>query len=249
MSIKKASFLSDKSSPDILEKHFSGAGLLHAYHLVSDDPGIVERLRRNLLGKIPEERAHLDILVIESRSFGIDEARKLRASVSQRAFSGRRFVILKIHAFTEEAQQALLKTMEEPGLGNHFFFITDMESAEALLPTLRSRLVLVRDSLPKHIEKKEVRLFLESAPATRFKLVRKILESEDRTQAEEFFRGIEVAIKENIERGKDISLGSFYREFIRLGEYLRRPSSNLKMILEHIALVCPTIEGKVRESA
>ena len=250
MSTKKASSQNDKPSIGTLESHFSGTDLAHAYHLVSDDPCIVERIREYLVGKIPEERAHLDVLIIESPSFGIEDVRKLRGSVSQRSFSGRRFVVLRAQAFTEEAQQGLLKTVEEPGLGNHFFFITNTKRAETLLPTLRSRLTVLHDSLFERTKKTDVSVknFLESTPAARLLFVRRIIESEEGGQAEELFRGIEIAIKESIERGDDVSFGAFYRELIRLGEYLGRPSGNMKMILEHLALICPVFPVSTHRS-
>lgn len=249
MSTKKASSQSVSASRDVLGNHFSETNLAHAYHIVSDDPGIVGRLRGFLAAMMPRERMHFDALVVESDNYGVEEARGLRARVAQKAFGGRRFIVFRVSAFTEEAQQALLKTIEEPGLGNHFFFITGTDGAETLIPTLRSRLLLIRDRAPEPARGAQAREFLESAPAARLGFVREIIESEDRGRAEEFLRGIEIAIEESVAGGGNLPLGSFYREFIRSQKYLRRPSGSLKMVLEHIALTVPRFPPEYSRAA
>ena len=55
---------------------------------------------------------------------------------------GKKIFIIETGFFTREAQNSLLKVFEEePTEGTHFFVFTP--SAETLLPTLRSRMVIL----------------------------------------------------------------------------------------------------------
>ncbi len=69
----------------------------------------------------------------------VEQARDLKASLATHPFeSGRRAVMLEgVEKYTPAAQNALLKTIEEPEPGTFFLLTTAVESA--VLPTIRSR--------------------------------------------------------------------------------------------------------------
>lgn len=88
----------------------------------------------------------------EGKSIGIEAIRELEHFLSlkvpgQRPFD--RFVILEdAHMLTQEAQNALLKTLEEPPQGSIILLTSSQE--QALLPTIRSRVQTVKLNIPEN---------------------------------------------------------------------------------------------------
>jgi DNA polymerase-3 subunit delta' len=85
---------------------------------------------------------HADILVIEPGDSGtikVDQVREAIDRAAYRPFEGRRRVVIveQADALMSEAQNALLKTLEEPPPGSVFVLITTRP--DVLLPTVRSR--------------------------------------------------------------------------------------------------------------
>ena len=128
----------------------------HAYGIVSD-----VSVRLEIISFLEREhgvvaRGNPDLFVQKYEVLTIDDARGLKTAHATRPFSsrsdgddgggkgggGRKFFILEIDSITHEAQNALLKIFEEPNEYAHFFLV--IPSEELLLPTLRSRLFMIR---------------------------------------------------------------------------------------------------------
>lgn len=87
---------------------------------------------------------HPDSFCLASeKSVGVDEVRELTFALSRRSYEeGAKLVrILEADRLTPQAQNALLKTLEEPP-GRCVFILTSAQ-AQALLPTIRSRCLSV----------------------------------------------------------------------------------------------------------
>jgi len=87
-------------------------------------------------------RVHADVLVVEpgdSGSIKIDQVRDAIDRAAYRPFEGRRRVVIVdgADALVVEAQNALLKTLEEPPPSSVFVLVTSRP--DLLLPTVRSR--------------------------------------------------------------------------------------------------------------
>jgi DNA polymerase-3 subunit delta' len=85
---------------------------------------------------------HADVLVVEPGDSGtikLDQVREAIDRTAYRPFEGRRRLVMIDHAdaLNVEAQNALLKTLEEPPPASVFVLITDRP--DMLLPTVRSR--------------------------------------------------------------------------------------------------------------
>src|SRR5438876_275216 len=85
---------------------------------------------------------HADVLVIEpgeSGSIKLDQVREAIERSAYRPFEGRRRLVAidQADALVDVAQEALLKTLEEPPPASVFVLITSRP--DVLLPTLRSR--------------------------------------------------------------------------------------------------------------
>ena len=118
--------------------------LSHA-HLIAGEDGIGKSKLANILAKLilngDLEREYVDIINYKSSKayFGVDEVRDIIEEVSKKPFEGDRKVII-IHEgnkLTIQAQNALLKTIEEPPIGVHIIILC--ESLELILDTIKSR--------------------------------------------------------------------------------------------------------------
>jgi DNA polymerase-3 subunit delta' len=95
-------------------------------------------------------RLHPDLMLVEPGrtrvrwDIKIEQIRQLVREIAGRPFEGRAraFVIDAAHAMTEQAANALLKSLEEPTPTSHVVLVT--ASPQALLPTIRSRCQLLR---------------------------------------------------------------------------------------------------------
>ncbi len=73
-----------------------------------------------------------------------------------------------------DAQNTLLKIIEEPPLGTRFFLI--VPSPELLLPTLRSRMQSLKLEYQKEQSVVDAKLFLKATPESRLALLKPFLE-------------------------------------------------------------------------
>ncbi|MEN8077081.1 DNA polymerase III subunit delta' [Clostridioides difficile] len=139
--------------------------LSHA-HLIAGEDGIGKSKLANILAKFilngDLNREYVDIINYKSKkaSFGVDDVRDIIDEVSKKPFEGEKKVII-IHEgnkLTIQAQNALLKTIEEPPIGVHIIILC--ESLELILDTIKSRCEiykltpLTKDELYQYIEYK-----------------------------------------------------------------------------------------------
>jgi DNA polymerase III subunit delta' len=91
-----------------------------------------EQVKRGLAGKS-------DFAGTPSRDIRIEQIRKLQERLSYRALEGeyKVAIIATAHAMNQPAQNALLKTLEEPSAGTVLILISS--APDKLLPTIRSR--------------------------------------------------------------------------------------------------------------
>lgn len=128
----------------ILENYKKEGKLHHGYLLLGDIEttlGAVEEMVEKISGL--RLAGNPDYFLSKENSLSVKESRRIKEAAGMRGFSGKkRFFVIAANTFSEEAQNALLKILEEPIEGNHFFVITERENA--LLPTVRSRLAVLK---------------------------------------------------------------------------------------------------------
>ncbi|MCR4279428.1 MAG: hypothetical protein NUV78_01680 [Candidatus Zambryskibacteria bacterium] len=83
-----------------------------------------------------------DYFLFTEELFGIDEARKLTVAAARKAFGERKIFFIAPERVSIEAQNALLKTFEDPYENTHFFLVVREEGL--IIPTLRSRMQIMR---------------------------------------------------------------------------------------------------------
>lgn len=184
---------------------------------------------------------HPDFFYQKYDLFGIKDSKELIYKASQTPLLGdKKVFIIETLSFSIESANALLKTLEEPFSGTHFFII--VSSADVIIPTLRSRLTLIDNKNIVSLEKEKKDFytkFLKDLPNKRLDSIAHFLK--DRQKAIEFLNEFEVVLLEKM-RGENIELVAKSLEEIQKNKNLLFfPSASVKMILEHLALTLPKI--------
>jgi hypothetical protein len=123
--------------------------------------------------------ANPDLSVETFKTFGVDDARALRERAALRPAQGKnRTFVIAMSAITAEAQNALLKTLEEPA--GEALFILLHPAPHTLLPTLRSRAqILTFDAAVATELAMDPILFIKAAPQKRLDMLKPLLEKGD----------------------------------------------------------------------
>lgn len=217
----------------------------HAY-LVTDTTENWSRLA----GLLPSENQ------IESWSFGIigiNEAREIRERGGRASDpENKKFIVIKFESITPEAQNVLLKILEEPPLGTVFILATG--NPGLLLPTLLSRLekltllenLETKDEKNSEDKKTAILDFIRNNPETRLKYIEKLLEeNEDNHKGVslDFLNNLEQVLARILKPQEASEQLIFALHEIRAGrEHLSHPSGASRLVLQHIALVLPVLK-------
>ena len=205
-------------------------------HLIAGTAAVVPQV----LGLLKDEGISIegnpDIYVREYPRFGVDDAIELRDRSNKRPIAGsQRFFIIATPGMTNEAQNALLKTLEEPPADAAFFIV--VPAPEMLLPTLRSRaqvLTLLHEEAENSIDTKT---FLAASPGERLDMLKPLLEK-DEDDKRDIGRivGFLSALERVLEK-KPEGLHAIYRA----RKYIGDKGALVKPLLEQVALLVPKI--------
>lgn len=222
--------------------HIHPGALHHAYCIFA--PGITEAsahapffafLETHLA--IPT-RGNPDFWHGQFESFGVDEARALK-DMQQRAAANvgaKKVFVISTDTITHEAQNALLKVLEEPTADTHFFLL--IPSAEVLLPTLRSRLVSV--PLGQDISTEDASVvalaekFFVASKGKRMALLKSLAEEKDKRAAaaliDALLKKLSKSAQDTKHHQKDLEI------LLEMRSYLSDRSASVKMILEYLCV-------------
>lgn len=206
----------------------------HAYFIEGEKQSVLKDIETFLKNNFKISRKdHPDVHYSEHQSFGIKEGRLLQNMQSMKPIIGdKKIFIIAADNITSEAQNSLLKIFEEPTVDTHFFIISSSKSI--LLPTLRSRLVIISHHSTNNFQfENETEKFISMSTKDRLSYVAEIIEEKDKTRAENFINTLIFLLhrKKIKEKNKEI------KEMIFLLKYLKDRSSSLKLILERISLL------------
>ncbi len=218
----------------LIETYGKGKNLHHAYII----EGEREAVRAQLFDFIEHNleyatQGNPDFFHGSYESFSIDDARKLRDMQNTKAISGdRRICVIELLTMTVEAQNSLLKVFEEPNPGTHFFIITS--TAEIFLPTLLSRMVVIKNDSGQLIAGNDAKAFVKKTIPERLSFVAEIIEEKDKARAITLVNDVIKTLHDN-----DKIDAVVLEELLRVREYLSDRSPSLKLLLEHVALIVP----------
>lgn len=194
---------------------------------------IEERLEeiKRLLTETGLKNPHPDLLFFDADSkLGILEARKIKEHFSLKPYSAKGRVAIAEDAskLTPDAQNALLKTLEE--LPEEGMIILGADSESKFLPTVLSRIQVTRLQGTVNSKKdyaEEIDRLLKADTAERFEFVEKLKDKH------EFLVALLEYFRNQLPLHKD-----FVKELLQAEEWAKS-NVNIRGILEYLMLVMP----------
>jgi DNA polymerase III delta prime subunit len=211
--------------------------LVGSAHLIQGDADAVAQVLELLESQGTSTKANADMYVRGYARFGADDARELRERAASRAMNDTsRIFIIATPSITTDAQNVLLKTLEEPPAGAVFFII--VPAPQALLSTLRSRMQML--VLPKYkdttglVDAKE---FLAASGEKRLDMLKPLLEKDDDDKRDlrpvlSFLSSLETKLARSPEG---------LRALYGARKYIGDKGALIKPLLEQVALLVPRV--------
>lgn len=175
-------------------------------------------------------------------TFSIDDARELKSLAETRpAFAGgHRVFIATMNGITVEAQNALLKLLEEPGEHARFFLI--LPSAHLLIPTMRSRVRILgpaaaMQSAGNAEAVQAAKAFLAAPVKKRLDLVKELMDQigkEKKTRQDAI--DLLDALQEEVHAAGLKKNAPALESLLLAGGYATDRAPSMKMLLEYVAL-------------
>lgn len=232
--------------------------LYHSYVVEGDPTVVVNKLLRFLEMRGEIEKQSQDVFCQMYESFTIDDSRVIKDWHNKLGITnGKKICILSAKFINREAEQALLKIIEEPGINTHFFMV--VPDSSILLPTIISRVQIVRipDSSIVNVvnasselsvnqeAKKHVSSFVKTTPEDRINKIGQITKEkkEDENSSLKFYainfvNELEIIFYQKFKNNKnDKKIQFVLKELQKSRGYLNTQGASVKMILEHLALV------------
>lgn len=155
----------------LIDSYKKSQNFHHAYFLIGESEETADKLKSFLDKTVGVKvSGSVDFWHGKYKTLSIDDARQIAESQGRKDFGGeRKFYVIEADFITEEAQNSLLKVLEEPTIGTHFFIISPQD---ILLPTLRSRVQVILNKSESENSKSILNLKLKD----RLALVKEITE-------------------------------------------------------------------------
>jgi DNA polymerase-3 subunit delta' len=186
------------------------------------------------------KKDHPDVLYFEDEEkLGVESAKKIREHLSLKPYQakGRAVILESAHNLTHEAQNSLLKTLEEPP--SETIILLGAKSESNFLPTILSRCEVIRLSETQKNRGKEKNKFEEDIRALqsqsiegRFQYIEKLEEKE------EFLKALVSYFREELKNNpKNVTFTKMLLE----AEEWESANINLRAILEYLMLNFPKV--------
>ncbi len=172
-----------------------------------------------------------DVFVVNTDVFSVDDARALGERAIEKAFGEKKFFVVKAEKYTPEAQNALLKTFEDP-VASTYFLISTRETS-IFLPTLLSRMHVERVEGELE-ENNEVKKFLKKTLKQRIDFAKKFADEKEERGAGALSEFLDSLMSELRAGGAKLDV---LKKISTLRKYARDSSAMPRLILEHLALI------------
>ncbi len=220
--------------------------LFHSYVVEGNPEDVVYLIRLYL-----EERGDIvknsrDVSLNLYDSFGVEDGHNLREWYVNKSVDGiKKICIIGAKFINKEAEQALLKMIEEPTLNTHFFIV--VPDSSLLIGTIMSRVHLVKNlNKDNNFEDKIANEFMIANVRDRIEKVGQIIRDFKDNENSGGLRYYAISLINGVERiiyekwKKDLNNEDTKFSLEELGNcrgFLSLPGASVKMILEHIALI------------
>lgn len=187
---------------------------------------------------------HPDLLYFpKDAKLGIEQARQVKEYFSLKPYQakGRVVVLEDASLLTIEAQNALLKTLEEPP--TDALLILGAPSDSKFLPTILSRCQVVRvqgtgDRVQGKNYTEDIERLLKSTIEEKFEYIEKLKDREEFLHEMVSFFHQKLLEPATHERGRLLNLKEFLKELLQTEEWAKH-NVNIRAILEYLMLVMP----------
>lgn len=173
------------------------------------------------------------------QSIGIEEIKKIQEKIFLKPLrSTIKLIVLEdAHLLTPEAQNALLKVLEEPPANTHIILST--ETKEALLPTIISRCQIIELETPKQAlsatTREEVQAFIAALPelslAERLKLAEKL--AKEKEKALIWIENLILVLREKLLETYALEIVVLLKQLQALHTLLQTTNVNPRFAIEH----------------
>jgi DNA polymerase III delta prime subunit len=216
--------------PNLLAQIKSGK-FHHAYLIKKLRDAEIEEVIKEIKGTLGKKLRSEDVFEEKIENLGIEDSRKLKERAQITALGEYKLFFLKISSMTREAENSLLKLLEEPPANSHFFiFAKSINLSKILL----SRIVVIEGELDS--SNTEVKKILEATIGEKIELAKKIAdrvkEAESKDEIMDLLNTLEKEIVKKIGLTSKSSL--VLKEVEEGKNFLKDKSASSKMILENI---------------
>ncbi len=221
--------------------------LYHSYVIESNpDNETVKRVLNFLELRGIIKNNSIDLFHKIYESFTLEDSHFLKEWHSRLGVGGlSKVCLIATKTINREAEQALLKVIEEPALNTYFFFI--IPNTSLLLDTILSRVQVVSLKNKKDVSiSKEVENFISFDYKKRFDQIALIIKNNKdeessgklRYYANQFINELERIFYNNFKKNiKEKNISNILFEIQKSREYLKIPGSSVKMALENLAIM------------
>ncbi len=220
--------------------------LYHSYIIEGNPENIVYILRDYLENRGEINKNSVDLLLNLYDSFTVSDSKEIKEWHNNKPTEGnKKICIIGTKFINKDAEQTLLKIIEEPNPYTHFFIV--VPDSSLLLSTILSRVQLIDNlKIGNGIDDNEAEDFFKANLSIRIEkvaqIIKKFKDNENsgglRHEAIMLINGIEKIVylkwKKDLDN-KDLKF--ILEELKKSREYLSIPGASVKMILEHIALM------------
>ena len=230
-------------------EQYKNNGELHHFHLIEGDK---ENIKETLLSFL-EKDFGLNIkdstlfYNYEFDQFLVDDSRALSMKANIKTPEGEKMVfVIFANSINEKAQNALLKTFEEPPQSTYFFVV--LPRTDSLLPTFISRSVLVKGDRENSGE--TLNDLRKKTVGERIKFVDGLVkdikdEKIEKIEAQKFIRNLINDFKSEIEKNSSMTEASqkisnkkdAIKTLMQIDDYLKDSGASIKILLERAVLL------------
>lgn len=230
--------------------HLKKESMHHAFVIEGDTAQTRPTVFDFLKNEFGMDMGHNDLILLDRGDFGIENVQEIVDVNSRKPTVGMyKVIVVVLHSISHQAQNAILKTLEEPRPGTFIFILTN--TSAIFLPTILSRVQVVRSSAGTNTNNAitnadlDAKKFVKSSPVERLAQIKEILDlkSDEEIGDAEIFAFIQEVEKFAYDLSRDAngtsSSTSIARIFTKVEEYMRDTSSSKKLLLEYVALRLP----------
>ncbi len=224
---------------------FFPENLYHSYVIEANPDGVVYSLFEFLEVRGEVNRNSPDVMISIYDSFTLNDGEIIKEWHKSKPIDGKKKIcILGVKFINREAEQSLLKIIEEPNNHTHFFIV--IPDSSLLLNTILSRVHLIKNIVGSDDDLTFAENFISLHPSKRIDEIAKIIKEFKDEDSSGGLRYKAISILNDLEKiiynnwKNDISNKDktfVLSEIKNCRGYLANPGSSVKMILEHIALM------------